>query len=83
MLRKPTILRLVLFVAAIPFLAIIITNKEPDWLYYSSFGFIILAALTMQYLNWKDGKQTQVKSRLITYGLVVVFCIVLALLMNR
>ena len=83
MLRKQTIVRLVIFIAAIPFLAFIIINKEPNWMYYTSLGFLLVGALYMQYLNWQNGKQAQVKTRLITYGIVILLCIVLAILMKK
>jgi hypothetical protein len=82
MARKQALLRLIIFIACIPFVGLVITRKESDWLYYLSLAFILLGTGFIQYLNWKKGNKEQVKKRLITYGAIIGGCIVLSLLIQ-
>jgi drug/metabolite transporter (DMT)-like permease len=83
MARKQTLVRFIIFIASIPFVGLIITEKEPNWLYYLSLAFILAGTAFIQYQNWKNGKQEQVKKRLITYVAIICGCIALSLIMNR
>lgn len=83
MARKQALLRLIIFIACIPFVGLVLTRKEADWLYYLSLAFILTGTGFIQYLNWKKGNKEQVKKRLITYGAIIVGCIVLSLFINK
>ena len=83
MARKQVLVRLILFIACIPFVGLVITRKEADWLYYLSLGFILLGTGFIQYLNWKKGNKEQVKKRLITYAAIVCGCIVLSFIIGK
>ena len=82
MARKQALLRLIIFIACIPFVGLVLTRKEADWLYYLSLAAILAGTGFIQYLNWKNGKKEQVKKRLITYGAIICGCIVLSFLIK-
>lgn len=83
MARKQVLIRFMIFIASIPFVGLIITEKEPNWLYYLSLTFILLGTGFIQYLNWQNGKKEQVKKRLITYAAIICGCIVLSLVLGK
>ncbi|ANE52563.1 hypothetical protein [Flavisolibacter tropicus] len=83
MARKQALLRLIIFIACIPFVGLVLTRKEADWLYYLSLAFILAGTGFIQYLNWQKGKKEQVKKRLITYGAIIAGCVVLSLFLNK
>ena len=83
MARKQGLVRIMIFIACIPFVGLVITEKEPNWLYYLSLSLILAGTAFIQYQNWKNGKQQEVKKRLITYAAILCGCIVLSLIMNN
>ena len=83
MARKQALIRLIIFIACIPFVGLVITEKDDNWLYYLSLSLILLGSFFIQYLNWKSGKQEQVKKRLVTYAAIIVGCIVLSLVIGK
>lgn len=83
MARKQVLVRFIIFIASIPFVGLIITEKEPNWLYYLSLVFILAGTAYIQYLNWQSGKKEQVKKRLVTYAAIICGCIALSFLLGK
>jgi len=83
MARKQVLVRFLIFIACIPFVGLVITEKEPNWLYYLSLTFILAGTAYIQYLNWQNGKKEQVKKRLVTYVAIICGCIALSLLLGK
>lgn len=83
MARKQIFLRFLIFIACIPFVGLVITRKESDWLYYLSLALILAGTGFIQYLNWQSGKKEQVKKRMVTYAAIIGGSIVLSLLLGK
>ena len=83
MARKQILIRFIIFIACIPFVGLVFTRKEADWLYYLSLAFILAGTGVIQYLDWQAGKKDRVKKRLVTYATIICGCIALSLLLGK
>ena len=83
MARKQVLVRFLIFIACIPFVGLVITRKEADWLYYLSLAIILVGTGFIQYLNWQNGNKEQVKKRLVTYAAIICGSIALFFLLGK
>jgi hypothetical protein len=75
-------IKLLFFLAGIPFLYFIIARKEPNWIYYTSLSMIFLGIIYGLVSDWKQGKQKQVKTRLITYAVLIIVLVAIGSFQN-
>ena len=70
-------LRLITFIAAIPFLYFLFTKEPYNWLFYTSVLIMLAASFGINILEWKGGERKKVKSRMVMYGIYAVILIII------
>ena len=83
MTRPFPLFNLIIFLASIPFLYFVISDREPNWLYYLSLSILIGGSIVNMIWDWRAGKRKAVKIRLITYGVIITICLILALIFQK
>jgi hypothetical protein len=78
--KSDSVIRIFFFIAGFPFLYYIFTQKQPDWLYFTSLSMIVLGLIYNLISDWRKGKKAQVKKRLMIYGVIISLGLVLSLL---
>ena len=79
MIRRQSILQVLIFIASIPFLYFILTDTEYNWLYHASLSMILVCSTISLIDHWRAGNTGHVRSSLLQYALIIVVCIALAL----
>jgi membrane protein insertase Oxa1/YidC/SpoIIIJ len=69
--RTDTALRVLFFLAGIPFLYFVFTQRDPNWIYYTSLALIFIGLIYNLLSDWNKGKKAQVKKRLIMYAVFI------------
>jgi|GEM_PF-5192338 len=80
--KADSVIRIFFFIAGFPFLYYIFTQKQPDWLYFTSLAMIVMGLIYNLISDWRKGKKQQVKKRLMIYGIIVAIVLILSLLVK-
>ena len=82
MIRRQSILQSLIFVASIPFLYFILTDEEYNWVYHASLSVILVCSTISLIDHWRSGNTKYVQSTLLKYGVIIVVCLSIALLIK-
>jgi hypothetical protein len=76
-------IKLIFFLAGMPFLYFILTGEQTNWIYYTSVSLIFLGIIYSLLSDWIKGKKNRVKTRLFAYAGIIFLLVVIGLFKNN